>query len=330
MKNFFLYFQILSLLVLPNVFFIIVAFPSNFEVEIFLSFLPYLTLVFGSLFLLSVGIYFFAKRRKIIIVLLVVNFLIIANYSFKLSSFYSTKQVATSEQISQKKKLKLFVANVHWQNDRYDAMQDAISREDPDVVVLIEFTDLHYSNLKTFLNQHFPYSNLQTYEANLPYAGNMIFSRYPLENLENELMNGYYSGFAKADVLVEGEVFSVYAVHTTAPMKSEWFVKRNDQLEKIAQSVNSTKDDKIIVAGDFNLTPWSNYYETFDTQIKSRLKNATREQSPTYTWKHHKFPLISKMHIDHVFVSNSLGVGEVVTKDFEGSDHRGVSVEVLF
>jgi len=46
--------------------------------------------------------------------------------------------------------------------------------------MFVEFGEYHYSNLKDFLQERYPYINSTTWSKK--FIGSMVFSKYPIEN----------------------------------------------------------------------------------------------------------------------------------------------------
>lgn len=79
----------------------------------------------------------------------------------------------------------------------------------------------------------------------------------------------------------------------------------------------------VIVAGDFNATPWSHVYKTFAAASRLHSFSAIAPSWPTY-------PLnLPQMPIDHVFVSRALSVRLLENGPTLGSDHRAIRAQIL-
>jgi endonuclease/exonuclease/phosphatase (EEP) superfamily protein YafD len=129
-----------------------------------------------------------------------------------------------------------------------------------------------------------------------------------------------------------GIPFYFYVVHTSAPVSNYNFQMRNEQLKKLkddflVQAEERAENAPVILVGDFNLSPWSAFYAQFERDMEGKLKNVFRNHLPNFTrsaWGQK----VLKVHIDHVFVSSGVKVGDFVVNDLPGSDHRAVSFDV--
>lgn len=105
-------------------------------------------------------------------------------------------------------------------------------------------------------------------------------------------------------------------------------------LQKI-DSLNS-KDDPVILMGDFNLTPETKPIERIETQfLDSRKVSAQVPYGPTGTFNGFDFNSELKNRIDYIFVKGKLTVQKygVLTDSYEKrypSDHLPVLVEIEF
>jgi len=106
----------------------------------------------------------------------------------------------------------------------------------------------------------------------------------------------------------------------------------------ILQKIDSlnTKDDPVILTGDFNLTPETKPIERIETQFfDSRKVSAQTPYGPEGTFNGFNFNSELKNRIDYIFVKGKLNVEKygVLTDSYENrypSDHLPVLVEIEF
>jgi hypothetical protein len=60
-------------------------------------------------------------------------------------------------------------------------LQQKIEKENPDIVVLVEFSDNHENEMKEFFRENYPYMNRNSRSTML--AGDVVFSKIPLKNI---------------------------------------------------------------------------------------------------------------------------------------------------
>jgi len=308
-------------------------FPHSYLAELMISFLPYLVVV--SLFLVVV---MFVHIRKdfadhscvlwrrwfggIVFLLLCLLFWL---YSKQFNAFYRILPHSSSVSSGS---LRVLFANMYKNNASYHEMEMLIASLDPDMLMFVEFAPHHYDILQDFLKTHYPYTNNISWSKT--FVGSMVFSKYPISNKATQFPQwtwryGYYS------INHQWHPIYFYLVHTSSPDSYQHFVLRNTQLHTLTNDMllhhpNRTSDH-VVVAWDFNTTPWSSYYRILDTAFSGTLVNVSSRIPFLFTWKLMWLPLF-QAHIDHVWVSNSLHVPFLRSVRIPGSDHKGFLFEL--
>lgn len=72
----------------------------------------------------------------------------------------------------------MYYANILYTNDHYDALKEAVEDANPDIVMLVEFSDEHAEALKEYFKRSFPYVSRNSWSTKL--AGDIVFSKYPI------------------------------------------------------------------------------------------------------------------------------------------------------
>ena len=82
---------------------------------------------------------------------------------------------------------------------------------------------------------------------------------------------------------------------------------RNAQLSTLVQNFKTHESpihhDNVVVIGDFNITPWSPYYDILTQAFSGKLINITQRIPLLFTRKLKGLSLIFA-HIDHVWASS--------------------------
>jgi len=227
--------------------------------------------------------------------------------------------------------MRVFYANILYTNYDYESLKQHIEAHNPHIVILVEFSSQHEEVLKDWFQERFPYVNRNSRSTRL--AGDVVFSKYPITNLltkyPQEPGRWRYSYFS----LPHGEGdFYFYVVHTSAPVSVYNFNMRNEQLKKLSeefllQAKDRPEDAPVVMVGDFNISPWSVFYTSFEEKLEGKLSNIAREYKPFFTrslWAQE----ILTSHIDHVFTSSDVDVGEFFVEDLSGSDHHAMVFSV--
>lgn len=317
----------------------------NYFMELRMSFLPYRT--WGSLLLgLFLMLFFSLVLRKTqehknikntgknkIRFLMYGILAIIASISLfgmlKISHFYnfptSLYQPAGTWWI------RIFYANIYKNNTNYTWIIQTIEQEKPDLITFVEFAGHHYTNLKPYLEKNYPYTNSTS--RSKTFVGNTVFSTRPLDNWADDFPQGAWR-YGYFSLNVKWVLYYFYLVHVSSPSSQKFFEMRNKQIQSFFTDFwfhkrkQRNDQDKVIVLGDFNTTPWSPYYKAFaDGFSAGTFLNITRVFplmfSRTYLW----FPFL-KAHIDHIFINRHLVVHELRKVSIPGSDHDGFLIVI--
>lgn len=311
------YFLVFFVLIPPLILWFCFLLSGEYIQELVVSFYPHLILGIGAYTVLWVIVAF--KYRSLfmpVLILLLIFGIFTSNYQ----SFYSKTSLVKNEH-----SLKVYYANIYWQNRELDDIISEIVTLEPDVLMLVEFTDIHYKKIGSELDSLYPYSNLIFADIDKPYAGNVIFSKFPLKDNTSVIVDGYYSGFVKSTLEGSTGEIDLYLVHTSAPITKQHFHARNRQLELLTSSIVEDRDS--IILGDFNLSPWSKYYNEFSLELID-YTNITRYANKDKTWQDPRFWGIIFSHIDHVWVSKDFTLDYIEIDDLLGSDHDKVYFEL--
>jgi len=196
-----------------------------------------------------------------------------------------------------------------------------IEQKDPDVVMFVEFADHHDEHIKWFLSQNYPYINRTS--RSKKFVWSMVFSKYPVDDLADDFVQGAWRyGYFRID----GPIipYYVYLVHTSSPISPVNYRMRNEQLKNVADSIvdhegSREQDVPVLLLGDFNVSPWSIFYQLFVTDL-AYFSNVTARFPIVFSWRLNRFPLFWS-HIDHVFLTDVDSVGYIEQVDVPGSDH---------
>lgn len=306
---------------------------EGFISELAISFVPYI-IIFCILSLI-IEIYLIicesSRRRKnkyinilLTILISILTIWIWTLYTTEFLWFYNHNNEWI--RISNNEWIKIFYANILYKNTDYSSLQKKIEQENPDIVILVEFSDEHENEMKEFFKEKYPYMNRNSRSTML--AGDVVFSKIPLENItENHLVSAWswnysYMNIQCNDIIKNCEKWvDFYVIHTAAPISQKNFQMRNTQLNKLKSDFIKNQDQSkpIIIIWDFNLSPWSYYYKQLTENRK--MLNALSFQSPNYTrsllqqW-------IFRSHIDQLFISENVKISQVIIENLTWSDHR--------
>ncbi|MBT8107073.1 MAG: endonuclease/exonuclease/phosphatase family protein [Gammaproteobacteria bacterium] len=208
--------------------------------------------------------------------------------------------------------LTLLNANVHARNGAHQKLLDLIAAEQPDLVVLQEVTPEWAKSLQ-HLAADYPHRLVEPRDGSFGIA---LLSRYPLSSSVSIDSGPGSPPILVATVNVDGVEIAVIGVHPVIPLPQRNFEARNAQLQRIGRLLQKSQNPRILI-GDLNVTMWDLHYESLEN--RTWLRNARRGFGVVPTWP--TFLPFAMIPIDHVLVSEDLGVVDVRTGPRIGSDH---------
>lgn len=207
-----------------------------------------------------------------------------------------------------------------WTADDHTAEKLAWLRaQDPDIIVLHEVASRAEPLLKALAKSH-PYAS-GCEDRQQPCSAMILSKTRPVKSARIAA-EGAASGWAS--YRTRAGTFTVAGVHLTWPTQSEL---QHRQLAKVKAGLNDLPKDSLILAGDFNLTPWSFTLRDFD-----RDSGLTRRTLAAFSWpaaSYERFKLnlpFPILPIDHVYAGEAWRTVEVRRGPSLGSDHRPILV----
>jgi endonuclease/exonuclease/phosphatase (EEP) superfamily protein YafD len=225
--------------------------------------------------------------------------------------------------VSEAPVLHLATINLLAGNADHESVIKLLRGHPPDVVVFQEAGKAWIETLQS-LKDVYPHQRLDFNQRS--FFGLAILSRTPWESAEVVKLGtkGDAKGLA-VRFIWHGRTVSLMDFHAYHPTSTEKMVHRmlmHDVLIKWS-SDRREAGDAVIIAGDFNCTPWAYLFRNFlhDSSLidssRGRLFEATRN-----VW----YP--NRLLIDHVFVSKDFDVVKRGVGPDIGSDHRPVFVDL--
>jgi len=213
--------------------------------------------------------------------------------------------------------LKVLTVNVSYRQFQAKRLLESVREADPDVVVVQELTP-HAERVLADLDNEFP--NFRKFPADGAY-GIGLWSKHELESGGTVALGRLPA--IEARVRGPSGTFTLIGVHLSAPVTQRRAAARNQQLTELAARAAAIQGP-LIVAGDFNTTPYSPYFTTF--LEKSGLTDSRRGRTLSTSW-----PTMLRwvgIPIDHVTVNDRFTIlSHRRLRNFE-SDHFGALVEV--
>ena len=214
--------------------------------------------------------------------------------------------------------LAVLAVNVRASNTEHAALLDAVSRENPDVVLVVEFTNAWAERLAPLAARYPHQFSLPRDDA----FGIALFSRYSLEAAYDPALGA--TATIDARVVAPRGAVRLVGVHLRPPMSRHRAHERNTELAALAKHVANI-DEPVAVLGDFNMTPYSPYFTSF--LATTGLRDARSGFGPDFTWPTF-FPLLG-VPIDHCLVSEDLVVAQYRRLRAFGSDHYPILARLV-
>ncbi|MGH8260435.1 MAG: endonuclease/exonuclease/phosphatase family protein [Steroidobacteraceae bacterium] len=224
--------------------------------------------------------------------------------------------------------LRIASINVLFHNTHYGRVIAFLQRARPDAAVLVEITPRWRDALAAPLRGELPY---QFYAAGWPRQagrdvdshGTLLLSRWPIEHVVPIAMGPHADPTVVAALDIRGRTLHLIGVHPSWPIGPAVSAERNRELRRLAALARSTPAP-IVMAGDFNVTPFSPYFRTF--VAASGLRWAAQGAGWQPTWPTFLPP--GGIQIDHAFVSPAIAVRRFARGPGIGSDHRPILVDL--
>jgi len=213
--------------------------------------------------------------------------------------------------------VKILSVNVSYLPFSPRRLLEIIREENPDVLVVQELTP-HAESVLAQLDKAFPQH--RKFPADGAY-GIGLWSRLMLESSTTFALGRVPA--IEARLRGPTGAFTVFGVHLRAPTSERRALARNQELRELAAR-SAAVSEPLVVAGDFNVTPYSPYF--LDWLEASGLTDSRRGRTLSTSWPA-TMPLFG-IPIDHVAVNDGFTVvSHRKLPDF-GSDHYGVVVEL--
>ncbi|HTT03565.1 MAG TPA: endonuclease/exonuclease/phosphatase family protein [Steroidobacteraceae bacterium] len=224
--------------------------------------------------------------------------------------------------------VRIVALNVFYHNSQYERALTFVRAARPDVVVLVEITPQWRSAFER-LRAAYPFQYYAAAPRPLAFGssevrGALLLSRWPIVHAEQLALGPTTDPAVTAVLAVQGRDVRIIGVHAAWPLGLSVSGERNEELVALATRVRS-ETEPCIVAGDFNVTPFSPYFRRF--LAASGLVWAAQGAGWQPTWPTFLPP--AGIQIDHVFVSPGIQVQRFARGPSVGSDHRPILADLV-
>jgi endonuclease/exonuclease/phosphatase (EEP) superfamily protein YafD len=153
--------------------------------------------------------------------------------------------------------------------------------------------------------------------------GMMIFSRYPILNIEQFQPISEYYPYLVATLQLPSATLTLISMHPPRPLRIGESVDRDVYFSRVADHVQAL-DGPVVVAGDLTAVPWSRPFR--DMVRRTRLTSAWSLRPWLSTWPSWA-PYVG-LPLDQILVNEDAAITAVGLGDSAGSDHFPVIATV--
>lgn len=212
---------------------------------------------------------------------------------------------------------RLLTFNVWFRNPDLAHTAAYLEQSQADVVVLQELTPPQAEILRPLLPTY-PHYYIEPSRM-----GAAVFTKWPVISAESVPLAEEGAIAARMQIDWRGLPVTVLGVHLNWPLGPRNSAYRNEELAGVV-AFAKTQQGPLIVAGDFNLTPWSEYFRA--ALANSRLHDAARGFGLARSWPAQFAPL--GIRIDHCLLSPHWRSVSTHPGPWLGSDHLPLLAEL--
>lgn len=272
---------------------------SHFQFIYFLSFMIIFTLMWAI------------RRKSLAVAFLIAAISVFIRMDLNIPNFFRDSHASTPS-------IRLVNLNVQYTNDSYERAVNYLERMDADLVVLPEMTPKWFKNIEGLI-ENGSYYHRSVLEENG--RGVALLSRFPI--IESKVVRYADGGLpviiSKVDI--HGKDVTIFALHPWAPADQRRSKIREKSVAGLVDYIKTEDLNTIIMAGDFNLTPWSYLFKSL---LDTGLNNSSNKFYVLKTW-----PTYSPIGIpiDHFLCSKDVNIINQYSGPSVGSDHHPLVVD---
>jgi endonuclease/exonuclease/phosphatase (EEP) superfamily protein YafD len=226
-------------------------------------------------------------------------------------------QAPSATDISATEPFRLVSLNVWYRNEDLTGIAAFLEQTRADAIVLQEVSRPQARALSDLLPSY-PHTHVDP-----DWRGAAVYSRWPLTATQwNSLADGA-SRAAYVHIDWRGSRIALLGVHLHWPIVAHEARLQQEQLARLGVLARSEREP-LLVAGDFNLTPWSPRFR--DLLAASALEDCARGRGLDPSWPSYTAWL--GIRIDHCLASSHWRVLDVRVGAHVGSDHRPIIADL--
>ncbi|MCI4667712.1 MAG: endonuclease/exonuclease/phosphatase family protein [Bacteroidia bacterium] len=232
---------------------------------------------------------------------------------------YPNQQTATSNQT-----YRIMGFNVLTKNSQYQKARNFIQEYKPDLILMTEYTPIWHEEMEEIWRAY-------PYRKALPrhgFNGSIIASKHPFLASESIWFGPFDIPSVKATVKTPSGTFELIAIHPPSPPNVRDVIYRNQFMDSLSNYVSQQikLEQKIILAGDFNNTPYHPRFRKLlsETGLKDSRQGFGNQATFPQQLGWFGIPL------DHILYSEGIMIKDRKVGRELGSDHRPVLCDFTF
>lgn len=174
-------------------------------------------------------------------------------------------------------------------------------------------------------------SGLWSYESNRDLRANAdmkVFSRFPIVSEEVVSPASRDTGGRhplRLELLIEGRTVVLYAVHAQTPRRPSMWRERAAYFRDLTQALQQEDGDAaVMIAGDWNMPPWSRFFQDFLAETGYRTTESAWWPAPTrFSTRFGDIPALGTP-IDRIVISPNMGLASLLLGPRFQSNHLPV------
>lgn len=211
------------------------------------------------------------------------------------------------------KTFKIMQVNTLYLNHNTALLEEQIRQENPDIITVVEANDNFVTMFKA-LTDLYPH---QDAHPRNDARGLAVLSKYPLEAVAVTAYAEPVTPAQTFSVTIHDKPIRFVSMHPYTPVRN--LDKRDAHMAAIAKAYAAPQETPLVIAGDFNATPWSPAMKQF--MRDTGLQNARQGRGILPTWPRWLPHAFFRIPIDHVLVSDQLRVIDYKLGTDTGADH---------
>ncbi len=215
---------------------------------------------------------------------------------------------------------RIFQFNIKYDETNLNLLAKFLIKENYDFIALHEVSPIARKSLLHKLNPYYPYFISGINKQLSIETDQLILSTHPLKNTRYQTYEG--SSYLISTVWkLDNKLVKVMVLHPPSPRTEQLWLKRNQTLYQLQRMIQQSKEDKILVIGDLNISDHS-----------ARLKPITKKLINKHlnSWPNHSLiPQSFGYSIDQLWLSLP---GRICSKNtinkLDYSDHYAIETKV--